>query len=171
MLIQTYEIRDYLYVPKLDGTETIHQLSGTTTISNGEMSGGSGFIGAFDNTGDWELSLKAQFSGSNCGFWIIASNDTTRDNNACKLVSGNMSVYPYINGNQGSLTRMSNQVSYNVYHTWTIRKENNVLTFKYDDESARSVDWSLINSLSTLGIGVDTWGHTATIKDIVVKPL
>ena len=136
------------------------------------MSGGSGFIGPFDNTGDWEITLQAKFSNTNCGIGLYAPTDTTRDNNCVKVIGGSdRKIYAYVNGTEVTQNVKLYLTSYNTYEDYTIKKSNDVLTFQKGTDTAKTVSWSLINTLSTLAIGVDSWGHTATIKNIVVKPL
>ena len=136
------------------------------------MGGGSGFIGAFSNSGDWECSFKAKFDGSNCGVMIVNPSDTNRDSNQFKYVSGLNKVYSYVNGtNTSTSSSVFDNKQYNTYYDIVIKKQNGSLTFKFSTGNAVSISWNLISSLSTLAIGVDTWGHTATIKNIIVKPL
>ena len=166
---KTYSIQDYLYVPKLDGSETIHQISGTTTISDGEMSGGSGYIGAFDNTGNWEITMQCKWGSDSCGIWLIKPTETSRDSNDVLLLKN--TIYRHANGGgEGSTTGFSNQCSPNTWYTVKYTKNGNNLTITRNNES-KTVTWSLLNTLSTLSIGVDAWGGTSSIKDIVVKPL
>lgn len=171
-LQETYSIHDYLFVPSLESGTSFYQISGSTSIANGEMSGGSARLTtAWDNTVDWELTFDGKKSNNNCGYWLINPTDTTRDNNCVKLVSGTI-PYVYVSGsdthNYGDLGTLSN----NTYYSYTIRKENGVLKIKRSGSSTElTVNWSLLSSLTTIAIGVDTWGHTATIKNIIVKPL
>ena len=166
---ESFVVHDYLWVPKLDGTETIHQVQGTTTISNGEMYGGSGYIGAFENTGNWELSFKAKWSNGSCGIWLIKSDETSRDKNDILMLYG--SIYGHVNGSGSSIGAFSPSLSTNTYHNIIITKNGSTLSIKADARSSFNVNWSLASTLSTLSVGVDAWGGTATIKDIVVKPL
>ena len=166
---ETYAIHDYLWVPKLDGTETIHQVQNTTTISNGEMYGGSGYIGAFDNTGNWEITMQCKWSSSSCGVWLIKSDESSRDSNDVLLLRG--TVYRHANGSgEGSATSFGADCNTNTYYTVKYTKNGNNLTIERNGVS-KTVTWSLLNTLSTLAIGVDAWGGTSYIKDIVVKPL
>lgn len=169
---ETYSIHDYLWVPKLDGTETIHSVNGTPIISNGELSSNgnhSGYIGAFSNTGNWEITLKAKWSNSNCGVWLIKSDETNRDSNDVLLLRG--TIYRHANGSgEGSTTSFNTGCNDNTWYTITYTKNGNNLTISRNGDS-KTVTWSLLTTLSTLSIGVDAWNGTVTIKDIVVKPL
>ena len=169
LLTKTFVVHDYLWVPALDGTETIHQVQGTTTISNGEMSGGSGYIGAFDNTGNWELSFKAKWSNGSCGIWLIKSDETSRDSNDVLMLQG--SIYAHVGGSGSAVGAFSPYLSANTYHDITVTKNGTTLSIKGDNQSPVNITWSLATTLSTLSIGVDAWGGTSYIKDIVVKPL
>ena len=170
-LIETYSISDYLWVPALDGTETIHSVNGTPVISNGEFTSNgnnSGYIGAFSNTGNWAITLQAKWSNSNCGVWLIKSDETSRDSNDVLLLRG--TIYRHANGSgEGSSTSISD-TSYNTYTEVKFTKNGNNLTITKPNAS-KTVTWSLLTTLSTLSIGVDAWNGTVTIKDIIVKPL
>ena len=166
---ESFVVHDYLWVPQLDGTETIHQVQGTTTISNGEMYGGSGYIGAFDNSNNWELSFDGKLTGDNCGLWLIKSDETSRDTNDVLLIRGN--TYTHINGSATAHGNVGTVLSANTYHSFKYTKNGNNLTIVVDNTYTKTIQWSLLSTLSTLAIGVDSWGGTATIKNIVVKPL
>ena len=163
------DIEDCLYAPKLNGTETIHQIHGTTTITNNEMYGGGGYIGAFDNTGNWELTFEGKLETGNCAVIVIKSDETMRDNN--EIISPWQSVWKYVNG-QSTSYNFTNGLEYNTYYSYKITKNNNGITFEVNGNVVQ-FDWSLATTLPTLGIGVDSWGNggTAYIKDIKVKPL
>ena len=153
---KTYTIHDYLYVPKLDGTETIHQVQGTTTISNGEMYGGSGYIRAFDNTGNWELTMQCKWSSSSCGIWcLIKSDETSRDKNDLLLIPN--TIYRHVNGS--STYDSGFGMSTGTYYTVKIVKNNDSISVTANNVT-KTFTWSLATSLSTLSVGVDAWGGT-----------
>jgi hypothetical protein len=131
------------------------------------MYGGSGYIGAFDNTGNWEITLQAKWSNTQCGVWIIKSDETSRDNNDILILRDNF--YYHVNGS-GTSGGGNMLKSSNTYYPITLTKNGNSLTISVNNIT-RTFNWSLATSLSTLSIGVDSWGGTATIKDIIVKPL
>lgn len=176
LLQETFVVHDYLYVPKLDGTETIHNVVGSPTISNNEFTAtgsgssySSGYIGAFDNSGDWEITLQAKWSNGNCGVWLIKSDETNRDSNDVLLLRG--TIYRHSNGgSEGSSTTFSSGCEYGTYYTVKYTKNGNNLTIERNNTST-TITWSLLNTLPTLAIGVDAWNGTVSIKDIVVKPL
>ena len=165
-----FVVHDYLWCPKLDGTETIHQVQNTTTIANGEMYGGSGYIGAFDNTGNWEMTFQAKFSNTSCGIWLIKSDETNRDSNDILFIRE--TIYRHANGSgEGSPQYpYEGRLSSNTYYEFKLTKNGNTLSIQVASRSG-SFTWSLLNTLSTLSVGVDAWGGTSYIKDIVVKPL
>ena len=171
LLSETYSVYDYLQVPTLNG-DNIYQISGTTTVSNGEMGGGSAYLSlGFDNTGDWELTCKVKFSGSNCCLAVFPHGETSRDNNELGVQGYNTTTFWNVNGTYNRLYDNGRHLSYNTYYTLVIKKENGAITTLIDGVS-RSPSWS--PSTSELHIGVGGWGtsgNTCTIKDIVVKPL
>lgn len=171
---EIFVLKDYLYVPKLNGTESIYQISGTTTISNGEMSGGSSFLTAgFDNTGDWELTGKVKFSGNNCSFMLIPPTETSRDNNEMGLSAFTTKTFWYNSGTYGELYNLGRHLSPNIYYDFKIKKENNALTTLIDGITRTGFNWFSISS-QRLCIGIGGWastGNVCTIKEIVIKPL
>jgi len=164
-------IHDYLYAPKLDGTESISQISGTTSISNNELHGGSGYLStAWDNTGNWEVSFKAKWGGGNCAIGLFKPTETSRDNNGLVLAPYNYSLFAYVNGTGTSNQQGSSSIPYNNWYDVKFTKNGSTITMTCNGIT-KSITWSLASTLSTMCIGVDTWGHTAYIKEIVVKPL
>ena len=121
---------------------------------------------AWDNTGDWECSFKYKASGGRAGALIIKSDETSRDNNEIMVRGGG--VYVYVNGSSQSVSVIN--LSNNTYYNVKLTKQNGTLTLELNNNQY-TLSWSLISTLSTLAIGVDSWGDTATIKDIIVKPL
>ena len=168
---ETYTVQDYLQVPSLNG-DNIYQISGTTTVSNGEMGGGSAYLSlGFDNTGDWELTCKVKFSGSNCCLAVFPDGETSRDSNELGVQGYNTTTFWNVNGVYNRLYDNGRHLSYNTYYTLVIKKENGAITTLIDGVS-RSPNWS--PSVSSLHIGVGGWGtsgNVCTIKEIVVKPL
>ena len=62
-----------IYQPALDGTETKKQISGTTTISNGVMSGGASYLtGGWDNTGNWQCTFDAYIPNDNAAVGVMS---------------------------------------------------------------------------------------------------
>ena len=175
LLIQTYEVHDYLFVPLLDGTEQIYQINGTTTISNGEMSGGSSFLlTSFDSTGDWEITGKVKYSGNNCCVHILPPTQTSREGNELAMTAFRTSTFWYNNGTFNELYTERRHLTANQYYDFSIKKENGVITTTIDNLTRTVSNWSIISSASSLSIGVAGWstsGNVCTIKDIVVKPL
>lgn len=172
---EIFVLKDYLYVPKLDGTENIYQISGTTTISNGEMSGGSSFLTlGFDNTGDWELTGKVKFSGYNCSVMLIPSTETSRDNNEMGLSSFNTKTFWNNSGAYGELITRNRHLTDNTYYDFKITKENGAITTLIDGVTRDNFNWFSASTAQTLCVGVGGWtstGNVCTIKEIVVKPL
>lgn len=155
-------------MPKLDGTETIHQVQGTTTITNHELGGGSGYLTtAFPNSNNWELSFDGKLTNAQCGFWIIKSDETQRDKNDILIIRS--TVYTHVSGT-GNSTGIGTTLDTN-YHHFKLTKNGNNFTLVIDDSRTVNFTWSLATTLNDLCIGVDSWGGVSTIKNIVVKPL
>lgn len=56
---------ELIFNPFLDGLDNIYTIDGTTTVSNGEMSGGASYLSdGWDNTGDWELTVDVYHNAS-----------------------------------------------------------------------------------------------------------
>ena len=132
------------------------------------MSGGSGYLStAWDNTVDWELSCDIMFSADACGITIIKPSETSRDKNELMLTRGN--IFKYVNGSSTVQTGCS-LTNNNNWYSLKITKSNGELTYNANNIT-QTVNWSLLSTLTGLCIGVDSWGATASIKNIVVKPL
>jgi hypothetical protein len=134
------------------------------------MYGGSGYIGAFDNSNNWEMTFDAKFSNTQCGIWLIKSNETSRDTNDILFIRE--AIYRHTNGSgEGSTSyQYEGKLRDGNYHTFKLTKNGNTLSIEVAGTTG-SLTWSLLNTLSTLSVGVDAWGGTSYIKDIVVKPL
>ena len=165
-LSETYSIQDYLFVPKLDGTESISQIQGSTTVSDGVMGGGSAFLtNGFDNANNWVLEADVYIDYQS-GIWITPTDATARDTNQFLIVGSQ--IYPYVNG-QYTLSSSFTSI-HRRWTTITVTKNGNTLIFKANNETV-SVNWSIATSASELSVGVDAWGGSSSIKNIVVKPL
>ena len=157
----------------MDGTENIYQITGTTTIANNEMSGGAGYLTtAFDNSVNWEITFKAKWSNGTCAVGLIAPETTQRDTNMLSILYNR--VYAHTTSTHNFVQYNSSGIATNTYHTFKITKNGSTVTVTIDDQYSPSIEWSPVTTFDTLCIGVDTWGGspgTATIKDIIVKPL
>ena len=166
-LTKTFVVHDYLFVPKLDGTDSKYQIIGTTTISNGEMSGGSGYLStAWNNSNDWVLTCDFKFDNNNCALLLIKPNETSRDKN--EIMVRNTNCYSYVNGVSSTIGSLS--LSANNYYNVEITKQSSTITIKVNNQTI-TTSWTLASTLESMCIGVDTWANTATIKNIIVKPL
>ena len=166
-------IHDYLQVPKFDGTETIYQINGTTSHSNGEMGGGTGYLSnGFDNTGLWELTAKIQFSGVNCAWCLFPYGATSRDADELDVLGFNSSITWFNSGTNNHQNVSS--LSYNNYYDLTITKTSaSSITVSIGSNTVTISNWNALSS-STLHIGLGEWGYSenvCTMKDVVVKPL
>lgn len=165
-----------IYQPSLDGTEQITTMSGQTTptISNNTLVGGSGYLTqGWDNTGLWKLSFTAKANSGDCGIILHVSSNNSRDNNLLQL-TGNSAIYGY----QNSSTVISDD------RYFTEIDSNNLLTKGWQDITyektgattikismngySHTINWTTLQSYNTINIGVDSWGGTAQLKNIVV---
>lgn len=131
------------------------------------MSGGSGYLStAWDNSNDWVMTCDFKFNGNNCGLLLIKPNETSRDKN--EILIRNTNCYSYVNGVSSNIGSLS--LSANNYYNVEITKQGSTITIKVNNQTI-TTSWTLASTLENMCIGVDTFGATATIKNIVVKPL
>ena len=173
-LQETYSIQDYLQIPTLNG-DNIYQINGTTTVSNGEMSGGSAYLSlGFDNTGDWELNCKFKINGRNCALSLFPNGATAREQNELGMSAYRTNTFWFNNGTFVELYTSNRDLSGGNWYDVKITKQNGVLTTLIDGVTRTISNWDILSSASSFHIGVSGWGtnyNTATIKDVVVKPL
>ena len=162
-----------LYAPKLNGTEQITTLTPTVSIQNNTLRGGSGYLSlGWDNTVLWELTFK--FRGVSTvaqgGFYIIAPTMVERDVTEF-LYTGDSRIYMYTNRysvSSASFLGLGNITSWeNIKFT---KINSSSLVLKIGGIQA-TLSWSALSSLSRVCIGVDSWGGTFEMKDIVVTKI
>ena len=134
------------------------------------MSGGSGYIGAFDNTGNWELTADVKFSGDKCGVGVIKSDETSRDNNEIMVSDYRHSLFAYVNGTSTSQNGSSSNLPSNTWYSLKMTKNGTTMSATINNVNL-SLTWSLATSLQTLALFVDSWGNATTIKNVQIKPL
>ena len=162
----------HLYAPLLDGTEQKQQLDGTTTISNGVMSGGAAYLtGGWDNTIDWELTAEVYFnSNDGMAFCLYAPTDTTRDNNVLKMMGRSYGkAYSYLNGS----SQQSGTISGIVTGSWmtvTMTRVGNNISIKIGNNTATTFTYRY-TSFTSICVGVDTWGKSTSVRNIVVDAI
>ena len=169
-----------LYAPALDGTEQITTMRNqvTPTIANNIMYGGSGYLSqGWDNSVLWELKFEATAEANKGnGIMLHAGTTNTRDYDLVCL-TGDSAIYIYSNGstttvddryfpNQSSQNRLdsgwkqitiekisSNQIKITIngyFKTWT---------------------FPAMATYDIVQIGVDSWGGTAQLKNIIVTKI
>lgn len=169
-----------IYQPALDGTESKYQLTGSTTIANGEMYGGSSYLTAgWNNTGNWELTCKFKPTGAGCGIVLVLPNTTSRDKDNLLLQRGTSKMELFIHTGTSTTsedrTTFSSFSSTNVWYDVTITKTSSTsLTVAVSNGSTtetNSYSWSNLSS-TLMCIGLDKWSTgTSYIKDIKVEAL
>lgn len=166
---KTYTIEDCLFAPSLTGTESKYQIQGTTTISNGEMSGGSGYLTtAWDNTQNWKVSFDMKIHNATGGIILIKPSETSRDTNELMILGSR--IYQYVNGSSSYVTNSAN-LSNDTWYSVEITKNGSQASVKIGS-TTDTISWSLLNTLSTMCIGVDSWSTGSSyVKNIKVKPL
>ena len=166
-----------LYQPKLDGTEAITTMSGQTTptISNNTLVGGSGYLTqGWDNTGLWKLQFEATAdANSGNGIMLHAGTTNTRDYDLVCL-TGDSAVYIYSNGSTTTVDDryFPNQSSQNKldsgWKTVEIEKiSSNQIKITINGYS-KTWTFPAMATYNIMQIGVDSWGGTAQLKNIVV---
>lgn len=159
-----------IYQPALDGTETKKQISGTTTISNGVMTCGASYLTpGWDNTGNWKLTFEAKITNDQSAVAIYNPNDTQRDKNQIKITGNyHKNITSYTNGNTESSKTTS--VPIDTWFAIECVKNSNSLTATWNNNSY-TVTWTQLTTLSTVCIGVDSWGQCTSIRNIKVEAL
>ena len=171
ILSEIYKLFKYEWIIPLDGTESKRQISGSTTISNGEMRGGSSYLTDYPIplTEDWELSFEGKHSPYYCAIQLVHDGVTSRDTR-CMKVQRSTRTEIYVTGISTGQKWFTNVTSMNAntYYPITITKQNNQISIKYNnfEQIITPEDWDLINATGNLHIGVDTWGGTAYLKNV-----
>lgn len=160
-----------LYQPLLDGTEAITQISDTTTVSDGIMSGGCGYLtDGWNNSGDWKLSFECKFNSVDCSaIFILPPTSDKRDytelqitsqyhHKIASMVKGTSTTTDYATGLVQTDTWIPVTVTKkDKNYTWNINGTDYTVTWNYDTDK--------------ICIGVDTWGSIAYLRDIKVVRL
>ena len=159
-----------IYQPSLDGTETLYQIGGTTTVANGEMSGGTCYLTTgWDNTIDWELTFEAYFvENDGEGIQLSFGNPTQSDYNClrflCPAYNRIQTNKPSTVYNDGSL----NSVTRSAWLSFTVKRTDDTLTVTIGNNTETTHTYRF-SEYSTVCIGTNSWGGTAKIRNIVVK--
>ena len=163
-----------LYQPALDGTESFTQVSGTTTIANGEMYGGTAFLNnGWDNSSDWKLTFqyKAQYGTG----MRIAPLDQDRNivyYNGLQLQNYDKNkISVFVNRRNNTYSVDANAYPNDTYVPVTIVKNSSTFTITINNYTY-TVTWDN-SSYSNLCIGVYSWekGYSSYVKDIKVVRL
>ena len=162
-----------IYQPSLDGTESKYQIQGTTTISNGVMSGGSGYLSTgWDNSIDWKLTFELRFDTQNdCGVLIIPNTVTSRDYNEVMILPPQQTSLWVRYQNGGSqFNSTSRTITTDTWYEVTV-------TFIDDDLRLQmfgtdtTVSASYLRNFANMALGVDSWGGSASIRNIKVETI
>ena len=123
---------------------------------------------------DWELSFEFMKNGSSCAIQLVKNGITSRDTQVLKI-QGDSNGQVFVAGvSSGRYWDPSFNYSNNIYYPVTIKKEGNMLTITSNQVTKiiTSDLWDILELTSeSLGIGVDTWGHTAYLKNVKLKIL
>lgn len=169
----TITIETPLYAPLLDGTEAKTQIGGTTTVSEGIMSGGASYLtDGWSNTGNWKLTFKGQFhTNDGNALCIWKKGETQRDKNYLQIISPYHHTIACIT-NGTSVTTNIPQLSLNTWYDVTITKTSSTeLTVEINNQTYNVV-WNGLSNYSNVCIGLDTWSNgSASIKNIIVEAL
>ena len=162
-----------IYQPSLDGTESKYQIQGTTTISNGVMSGGSGYLATgWDNSIDWELTFELRFDTQNdCGVLIIPNTVTSRDYNEVMILPPQQtSLWVRYQNGAGQFNYTSRTITTDTWYQVTVTFIDNDLRLQMFGTDT-TVSASYLRNFANMSIGVDSWGGSASIRNIVVTDL
>jgi hypothetical protein len=159
-----------IYQPSLDGTETLYQIGGTTTVANGEMSGGTCYLTqGWDNTIDWELTFEAYYVDRDGeSIQLSFGNPTRADYNCIRFlcpaynsIQTNKQSTVY---NDGSL----NSVTQSTWLSFNVKRVGNTMTVKIGNNTSTTHNYRF-SEYDTVCIGTNSWDGTAKIRNIVVK--
>ena len=168
----TVTVSTHLFAPLLDGTDNIYTISGTTTVTDGVMSGGSSYLtDGWDNTIDWQLTFEAYHNARDGQAWgLYAPNQTQRDYNVGKFMPPSYNkLYSYVNGSS-SQDGNFNGLTYGSWQSWTVTKIGNTLTVQIGDNAPTTHTYRY-SEYPTIHIGTDTWGNTMKLRNIIVDPI
>lgn len=158
----TVTTQTYLYAPALDGTETLTQLSGTTTVSNGVLSGGAGYLATgWSNSVDYELTFEGLFESNDySAICLYFNNPSSRDRNNLQILS---SYEHRIAVHKGSTSYNRGTISTTTPNTWStykLRRTGSSFTLQIDNNTASTHTYDFTGSTYNnvnISIGVDTW--------------
>ena len=172
LVSENYIVHDYLRVFKLDGTESKYQISGTTSFSNGVMSGGCSYLQVpIDNTHDFELEFEVARTNGGCGVLIVPSGTTRRDYTELQIIHN---ILCWTNGsNRGSIyDGILPTTNYGTWYKVYIKKQGSTYSVSKDGENYTTLNlcnWA--KTTSNWYIGLDTWSGASSLRNIYVKPL
>ena len=168
----TVTVSTHLFAPLLDGTDNIYTISGTTTVTDGEMSGGSSYLtDGWDNTIDWVLTFEAYHTARDGQAWgLYAPNQTQRDYNVGKFMPPAYNkLYSCVNGSS-SQDGNFNGLTYGSWQSWTVTKTGNTLTVQIGNNTPTTHTYRY-SQYPTIHIGTDTWGNIMKLRNIIVDPI
>ena len=160
-----FSINQIIYKPLLDGTESIKNISGTVTASDGVLTGKSGYLSAgWSNTKDWKLTCQFYIK-SDTGIIICSNTTSSRDYDQIQINTSGVSQH----SQSSQYTSFAFSSSLNTWHDLTIIKNSQGYTIIIDDVTAGTIDYRIPPIIC---IGVDSWGsNSASIKNITVVKL
>lgn len=165
-------VQTHLFAPALDGTEQITTLSGSTTVANGEMSGGTSYLTTgWDNSIDWELTFEAYYTGRDGEAIILPfDNPNKRDYKSLAFmppaynnVYSNMENSRQTDGNLNSVTQSS-------WLQFKVTRVGNTISVQIGNNTKTTHTYRF-SSYGMVSIGVDTWGNVAKLRNIIVDAL
>ena len=175
LVSETYSIIDYQVIYKFDGTESKKQLTGSTTFSNGVMSGGASFITSktWDNTVDWELTGEVMWTATDCALLIVPPTNTNRDGARIQVHARDRHFTGCVSlVGTGSMVSFA-QLNANQWYPIKLVKQNGQLTATINNIEYSAQDWTELTTLPVLTVGVDQWygSNKCSIRNIKVKTI
>ena len=158
----TVTVQTYLYAPALDGTETLTQLSGTTTVSNGVLSGGAGYLATgWSNSVNYELTFEGLFESNDySAICLYFNNPNSRDRNNIQILSSYEHRIAAHKGSTGYNRGTISTTTPNTWSTYKLRRTGSSFTLQIDNNTATTHTYDFTGSTYNnvnISIGVDTW--------------
>ena len=170
----TVTVTNYLFAPKLDGTDSISDWGGsghTYTVTDGVIQARNvTFNDSWDNTIDWELTCEMK-ANVNSGFEIVEASQTSADKYCLQCLEDGHLFWNYIPGTSRTYQKISTSTSTSDYQTIKIRKENGTYSWYINDTLQATT--SVTDSWSSVKMAFHSWtdGRYCYLKNIEVVPI
>ena len=170
----TVTVTNYLFAPKLDGTDSISDWGGrghTYTVTDGVIQARNvTFNDSWDNTIDWELTCEMK-ANVNSGFEIVEASQTSADKYCLQCLEDGHLFWNYIPVTSRTYQKISTSTSTSDYQTIKIRKENGTYSWYINDTLQATI--SVTDSWGSVKMAFHSWtnGRYCYLKNIEVVPI